>query len=112
MMEQETRRLEAIRDQMGRIAEQDWTWMDEAGTPENHPLHCPHCSGTQVCGYSSKPENRALREFLPKLESNDDIEAPFNSTQISDLPSRINVKGTIDGGWTKSAWWGSYEGNV
>ena len=102
MMDQETKRLEAIRDHMGRIAEQDWTWMDEGGTPENHPLHCPYCSGTQVCGYSSKPENRALREFLPKLQSNDDFEAPLNSTQISDLPSRINVKGTIDGGWTEN----------
>ena len=102
MMNQETKRLEGIRDQMGRVVEQDWTWIDEDGTPENHPLHCPHCNGTQVCGYSANPENRALREFLPTLKNLDTFETPSDSTPISDLPSRINVKGIIDGGWTEN----------
>ena len=102
MMNQETKRLENIRDQMSKVAEQDWSWMDEDGTPESHPLHCPHCSGTQICGYSSKPENRALREFLPKLKNIDVLETQSDSTPISDLPSRINVRGIIDGGWTEN----------
>ncbi|RAH10214.1 MAG: hypothetical protein CMA23_004640 [Methanobacteriota archaeon] len=101
-MNAETTRLEAIRNGMGSVPEQDWAWIKKGGTPTGHPLHCPHCDGMEVCGYSAKPDDRALRMFLPELHTLNPDALPQGSTMIGKLPSRICVKGTIDGGWTEN----------
>jgi len=95
IMNIETQRLSRIRDQMAKIEEHDWEWISENGTPLGHPLFCPHCNGLEICGYSTDPEDRAIRPFLP--ESN--FEIPENATAISELPNRISVRGSIDGLW-------------
>ena len=94
-METEKQRLMAIRDQMERVQEQDWSWLSPEGTPEGHPLHCPHCKGLEICGYSSDPENRSIRQFLPSIE----CIIPEKFTPIQDLPSRLSVRGSIDNSW-------------
>ncbi|MDP6857254.1 MAG: hypothetical protein QGH13_06975 [Candidatus Thalassarchaeaceae archaeon] len=95
IMDIETQRLSRIRDQMAKIEEQDWKWISENGTPLGHPLYCPHCKGLEICGYSTDPEDRAIRSFLPKIN----FEIPENANAISDLPYRLSVRGSIDGVW-------------
>ena len=95
IMDIETKRLARIRDQMSKVEEQNWEWLEENGTPLGHPLFCPHCTGLKICGYSTDPEDRAIEEFLPEI----DFEIPKDATAISELPSRISVRGSIDNKW-------------
>ena len=94
-MNNEKERLSNIRDQMEKVQEQDWSWLSLDGTPVGHPLHCPHCRGLEICGYSTDPENRAVREFLPTLN----FAIPEVSIPIKELPSRLSVRGSIDNSW-------------
>ncbi len=94
-MDSEKLRLMAIRDEMEKVQEQDWSWLSNNGTPEGHPLHCPHCKGLEVCGYSTDPKNRATRQFLPPME----FEIPENVIAINNLPYRLAVRGSIDNIW-------------
>ncbi len=94
-MNTEKERLFQIRNQMKKVEEQDWTWLSSVGIDEEHPLYCPHCKGLEICGYSTDPEDRAIRQFLPKIE----FSIPNNVLAIKDIPSRLSVRGSIDNYW-------------
>ncbi|MEE2759053.1 MAG: hypothetical protein VYA86_03635 [Candidatus Thermoplasmatota archaeon] len=94
-LQSETDRLKSIHSEMSNVTFEDLNlWATEPA--KSGALGCGICHGIQTCDYPRGGQEQPLHSLIPKVDSIP-LEAPFGP--ISELPSRVTVKGSLHGHW-------------
>ena len=91
----ETERLKSIHSEMSSSGIEDLK-LGAVEPSADGVLGCEICHGTDTCDYPRGGQEQPLHSLIPKI---DDVtlEAPYGA--ISELPSRVTVKGKLHGHW-------------
>jgi hypothetical protein len=94
-IENEAPRLSKIQQQMTLASLNDFNLNADKPTIEGR-LSCQVCHGLDTCDYPRGGEEQPLHRLIPEFKKST-AGAPF--TPISNLPSRVTVKGNLHGHW-------------